>query len=217
MTGRRGVILMALAIGLLGARVTGAATQGLEIYGGVSRLGMGDINRSMASTNAQIGTHLAPIENGPGWGFAVRGWSTDRVMVRLGFESIDASSHDRDIDIEVACHAWTIGVVRWFPTEGKALYGLGANLGIHQAWGAITSSAADLPLGGNELGGGITAEGMWPLRGGWSPFATAGYRWAGVHDLEAGGFRNALRADWSGPYLHLGIAVDGDRGSMHTP
>lgn len=205
----RGVVLVAAFVATLGGCVGAhAGTEGIEAYGSLNKVGMGDVNDSLASFNAQFGTRLARIRNGPGGGAAIRLWPNDRLMLRLGFERLETSTEDPDVRVELDCTAWTLGAVWWFPRKGMLRYGLGGNLGIHVASGAIVSSRADLEVAGNELGGGLTAEAMWPLRGACSAVATAGYRWAGVHGLETDGGPSNLNADWSGPYLRLGLAID---------
>ena len=194
---------------LLCARAEAKPSFGLEAWGGWNQLVMSDVNDTLSSFNREYGTALAPIRDGASWGIGLRLWPHEDVLVRLGFERLSAQSEDSGVEFDLGAYALTLGATRYLASSSRFRCGLGLGLGPYFETGGLTAPGATLSASGTGFGGHVAGEAALSIGGGCSLQAMAGYRWANIGNLKFGEYTSNLTAHYSGPFVRLGLAFDG--------
>jgi len=186
---------------------------GVEAHGGWSQLAMGDVNDSLSSLDRQIGTRFEPVDDGASWGLALRRWVSPNVLLRLGFERLSTASENSGVRFAVADNSFMVGATWWNSGASGVRYGLGAALGPQVGSGRLKFDRGSFHLSGTGFGGAVTAEAMIPVSRGCSLTAATGYRLARTGRLRFDNSTSGLVADFSGPFVRIGLAIDGEPGN----
>lgn len=210
MTRRLAVLALAAALSA-GSPAHARGRAGLEAYGGLSRHAMGDMNDTLRSFNREFGTSLDPIHGGPSWGVALRMWPNENLLLRLGYEGLNAQSEDTGVRFDVGAQAVTLGATYFFPTTRIVRYGVGLAFGPYFVHGRLAASRSFLATSGKGFGGRVVGEAILPLRGPCSLNGMLGYRWGSVRRLKFGEATSDIEADYSGVLVRVALAVDGER------
>ena len=206
------VAFVTLVLAMLAAPGEARPRFGVEAWGSWNGHGMSDVNDTLRSFNAEFQTGLPLIRNGAGGGFGVRLWPREDIVVRLGLERLMPRSRHSGVVFDLDGYAVTLGGAR-FQSPAKGLH-LGVGLGLCAVFadGTFEAPGASLDISGTGFGGQVTGEGQIPMGDTWSFGVMAGHRWATVRDLKFGERRSDLDADYSGFFLRVGVAMDGESG-----
>ena len=204
--------LAAVSIALpLGPSARAEPRIGIEGWGGWNRHSMFDVNDTLRTFNGEYGTALAPIRGGGSWGFGVRLWPREDVLVRLGFERLSARSQDSGVRFDLGAYALTLGVTRFFPVLDRLRCGIGLGVGPLLTSGGLDARGAALQTSGAGFGGHVTGETLIPIGRAGSLNGVVGYRWGSVDKLKLGENTSDLRAQYSGFFVRAGLALERPR------
>jgi len=207
---RHGIMFVMLFAGIaLAARAEAKKGLGFELYGGWSSYQMSQMNDSLASFDALVGTDFAAIDNGALAGGAFRFGLNERVLMRVGFEHWFAQTTDDDLEFDVGVWALPITATYWLSTDRSWRFGLGAGVVPYNISGAFLGNDFKFDASGSGFAGQLMGEVERSLGSGWSLSAVAGYRFAKADVLELEDQPIEIRPDYSGPWVRLGIAIDG--------
>ncbi len=207
----RRMVMSALLVGSVVVVSTAEAKKGLgfEVYGGWTGYEMSELNDSLESFNQLVGSDLGTIESGALAGAAIRFGVRDRVLLRVGVERWFAAGHDDDLTFDVAAWALAIHATYFFPSTSSVRYGVGAGLLPFNVSGAFRGDDFEFEASGSGFAAQVTGEVQWSLGGPWSLSSVAGYRFAKADALSIEDQPFDAEPDYTGPWVRLGIAVDG--------
>ena len=191
------------------AAVDGQARFGIEVHGSASRYAMGAMNDSLSSLNQSLGTRLDHIDDGRTWGAAFRLWAGRDLLLRLGWERLQAESDDDSgLTIDMTANAFTLGATWFPPSDGPLRIGFGLSAGEYFTAGGIDAPQASLQAAGHGFGVAPSLEAAFGIGPDFKLGLTGGYRWAAIRDLKFDEAESNLTADYSGPFLRLSVAVE---------
>jgi hypothetical protein len=209
MSAARRLAFAAVSIALLTcARAQAGGRVGFEAWSGWNRHSMTAVNATLRSFDDDFGTALAPIQNGDSWGFGIRFWPRQDLLVRVGIERLSVQAQDSGIELDLGADAITLGATGFFPSWRRIRCGAGLGLGPVLAHGRFVGRGASLGLTGSGLGVHTTGEAVVALVGGVSLDAAAGYRWASINGLKVGESTSGLSPEYSGFFARVGLALD---------
>jgi hypothetical protein len=131
--------------------------------------------------------------------------------MRLGIERIWAQSQDSGIEFDLGAYAVTLGVTRYLPSSSRLRFGVGLDLGPYFETGGLVAPGAALAATGTGFGGHIAGEADLAIGGGCSLQGQVGYRWASIGALKFGENSSGITAQYSGPFVRVGLALDARR------
>jgi len=201
--------IMVVLVAITAERASAQSRVGVDGHGGWNYYSMQDFNETASSFNREFGTTLPPIHDGGSWGLGLRVWAGPDVRIRLGFENLHAMSEGSGVKFDLGVRSYTLGVTWFAPTSNPIRFGVGGAFGPHYAQGGVDVPGATLKSTGNDFGGQVAGEVMVAVRNGWSVNGALGYRWMSIDTVKLNGSSDGLKAQYDGPLLQLGIAVDG--------
>jgi opacity protein-like surface antigen len=207
------VSILAIAASMVfGASLASAATFGAEVYGAFNTHSMGDWNDLIDQANAS-GADANNINNGITGGLDLRMWATPNWMFSAGWEPLFLSTKDEVSGDKISTNANSIQLTGsyFFPTAGKAKYGIGAGLGYYMIGGKVESATPGTPeadITGSAVGFHILSQGEFAISPNFNFTAGAGYRFANVGDtkIDDQSANPKFETDYSGFMARAGIS-----------
>lgn len=194
---------------LLCTRAEAEPRFGIEGWGSWNQFSMSGANDTLSSFNQEYGTALPPIRDNASWGFGLRLWPRKDVLMRLGFDRLPAQSQDSGVEFDLGAYAITLGATRYLPSSGRTRFGLGLGLGPYFATGGLSAPGATLSASGTGFGVHVAGEAAVAIGAGCSLQSMIGYRWASIGSLKYGEYPSGVSANYSGPFVRVGLAFDG--------
>jgi hypothetical protein len=188
---RKGTIALLAVVAALSLSMSSQAsamTFGGEVYGAFNTVSMEDWNDAIDESNSSSGSDFDNVSNGFTGGLDLRAWMTPSWLVTVGWEPLFLSSEDGNDSsnkLSLDANAYTATAAYFFPSAGKAKYGIGAGIGFYQSNGELESSGSPtIDIDGNGIGFHFLGMGEWTVSPGFSFTAAAGYRVANLSDTE---------------------------------
>jgi len=194
-----------LAVAVVFAAPSAAATFGGEVYGAFNTHGMSDVNDAITVFN-QSGASFDEISNGLTGGLNVRFWPTENWMLSAGWEPLFLETEDPNSGTKMNfdANAFQVSGAYFFPSLTPAKWGIGAGLGIYQLNGEFTApSTPAADLDGSGVGFHIMGLGEYTVSPGFAITGGAGWR---IADIEIDNSSPKATADYSGFMGRVGLA-----------
>jgi hypothetical protein len=128
--------------------------------------------------------------------------------MRLGIERLRAESQDSGVEFDLGAYAITLGATRYLLSSSRFRCGVGLGLGPYFETGGLVAPGATLAASGSGFGGHVAGEVVMAIGGGCSLQGLVGYRWASIGRLKYGEYTSDITAQYSGPFIRVGLAVD---------
>jgi hypothetical protein len=198
----------------------------LGVNGGIGTYDMSELNGEITAFNAANPGFTFPLlSDGMSLGLAVgvdasHGWSYGLGIDRL-HANTKASDASGSLEYQLTANAWHAFGEYAFRTVGRASFALGGGIGLIAENGNLIDSQPNLAPAKYKLTGSSPMYeahlgGRWWAAPRLAVVGSVGYRYARIRELklEGGsmitGTGEALAADYSGPFVRLGIRLAGN-------
>ena len=206
---RRGWVLFAVVAMLMPAAAS-AATIGAEVFGAYNSYAMDDVNDGIEAANAG-GANFDELNGALTMGLGLRMWATPSWAFSAAWEplNVETKSDVTNSKQNFDANSFQFTAARFFPSQTKARYGIGAGIGYYSISGEIEDPSLTptiQPVEGTGVGFHFMGLGEYQVSPGFAVTGAAGYRIADISDLKQNDTDVTYTANYSGFMGRVGLA-----------